>query len=78
GGVPSWLKPGRSGELAPASPPTATGLAEALVRALGHPEHYRRLQLGAWEQAKAHSARAHVETLTAVLERAAQAPGLMK
>jgi len=73
GGIPSWLRPGVSGELAPARPPTTEGLADALARALGDAEHYRRLQLGAWEQAKAHSAERHVMTLLAVLERAARA-----
>jgi glycosyltransferase involved in cell wall biosynthesis len=34
GGIPDWLHPGENGFLAPGNPPTAAGLADAVVRAL--------------------------------------------
>ncbi|MGZ3460255.1 MAG: glycosyltransferase family 4 protein, partial [Archangium sp.] len=34
GGIPDWCEPGVSGELAPGDPPSAEGLASAIVRAL--------------------------------------------
>ena len=52
GGIPDWLIPGQTGELAPGDPPTAAGLSEAIVRALADPSHYRRLSAGAWEMAR--------------------------
>ena len=52
GGIPDWLIPGKSGELAPGDPPTADGLALAIVRALADPTHLQRLRIGAWEVAR--------------------------
>ncbi len=43
GGIPDWLEQGTSGELAPGNPPTSSGLADALVRALAEPRHLARL-----------------------------------
>lgn len=37
GGVPEWLEDGVNGALAPADPPTARGLSEAIVRTLTDP-----------------------------------------
>src|SRR5262249_34543726 len=48
GGIPDWLISGRSGELASAHPPTASGLADALVRTLADPVRHRALCVGAW------------------------------
>jgi glycosyltransferase involved in cell wall biosynthesis len=73
GGIPEWLEPGVSGELAPASPPTAAGLAAAIARALGDADHYARLRLGAWQGAARYSMEHHLDTLLAVLARAAAA-----
>jgi glycosyltransferase involved in cell wall biosynthesis len=50
GGIPDWLIPGESGESAPA-PPTAAGLADAIVRALRDPAHLHQLRIGAWRMA---------------------------
>jgi len=46
GGIPDWLHPGENGFLAPGDPPTASGFAEAVVRALD-PEIHPALRDGA-------------------------------
>lgn len=70
GGIPDWLAPGESGELAPADPSTPAGLTDAIVRALGDRAHYRRLCRGAWEQARRFTMEAHVAQLLPILDRA--------
>lgn len=67
GGIPDWLESGTSGELAPGDPPTASGLANALVRAIGDPRHLARLVYGAWESARKFTPERHLERLEAVL-----------
>jgi glycosyltransferase involved in cell wall biosynthesis len=71
GGLPEWIEPGVSGELAPGAPPTARGLADAIARALAVPEHLERLRLGAWERSQRSTLEAHVEALEGLLARAA-------
>lgn len=71
GGIPEWLIPGFSGELAPSDPPTENGLADAIVRALGDSEHYQDLRLGAWQMSKRFSLSAHLDGLEMVLEEVA-------
>lgn len=71
GGIVDWCEPGVSGELAPGLPPTAEGLAEALVRALGSAEHHARLREGAWRMAARFTPEAHLQALQPWLERAA-------
>lgn len=73
GGIPDWLVPGVSGELAPGDPPTGTKLAAAITRALADPAHLRRLSVGAWERAHAFSRETHVAQVEAVLLAAAGA-----
>ena len=75
GGIPDWLTPGVSGELAPGDPPTVEGFAEALARALGGPEHRARLARGAWETARRFSMAHHLGQLVPVLAAAAAGPG---
>jgi len=70
GGIPEWLTPGVSGELAPARPPTAAGLAQAIVRALAEPEHWQRLRAGAWHGARRFCPDDHVSRLLSLLEAA--------
>ena len=70
GGIPGWLIPGVSGELAPGDPPTVDGLADALVRALADPVHYQNLCRGAWNQARRFSMEAHLAALEPVLASA--------
>jgi glycosyltransferase involved in cell wall biosynthesis len=71
GGVPDWLDPGVSGELAPADPPAAAGLAAAVVRAVAADSHRHRLAAGAWEAAGRFTPAAHLARLGAVLGAAA-------
>jgi len=73
GGVKDWLIPGVSGELAPAEPPTFSGLADAIVRALSVPDHYEQLCKGAWEIARKYSVTAHVDKLESVLDQVTNA-----
>jgi glycosyltransferase involved in cell wall biosynthesis len=72
GGIPDWLTPGESGELAPSSPPSVDGLADAIVRALQDPRHYQNLCRGAWKTAQRFTISSHLEDLLPVLEAAAQ------
>jgi glycosyltransferase involved in cell wall biosynthesis len=67
GGIPDWLIPGRSGELAPGDPPTVQGLAEAIVRVLADPSHYSSLCRGAWELASRFTLDAHLAELEPIL-----------
>ncbi len=73
GGVPDWLISGQTGELAPGNPPTAAGLADAMVRALSGADHYNRLAVGAWEMARRFSIERHLRHLESILT-AAHAP----
>jgi glycosyltransferase involved in cell wall biosynthesis len=74
GGIPDWLIPGTSGELAPGDPPTARGLAEALRRVLADTNYLRKLSVGAWETARRFSREGHVSDVESVLARAAGRP----
>jgi glycosyltransferase involved in cell wall biosynthesis len=67
GAIPEWLEPGQSGELAPAEPPTAEGLAAAIVRALGDPAHYAGLCVGAWNRVQHFTVERHIQGLLPVL-----------
>jgi glycosyltransferase involved in cell wall biosynthesis len=70
GGIPDWLHPGESGELAPGDPPTVPGLADALVRALRDPGRLDRLRRGAWEVARTFTPTAHLDRLESILSEA--------
>lgn len=72
GGIPEWLHPGETGELAPANPPTPAGLADAIVRALADEAHHAALRRGAWEFARRSAAFDHVGALEAILSGAAE------
>lgn len=74
GGIPDWLTPGVSGELAPADPPTASGLAAAIARALADAGRHHALRLGAWETARRFSMEGHIAALEDVFARAGGAP----
>lgn len=71
GGIPEWLVAGESGELAPADPPSANGLAQAIVRSARDPAHHARLRRGAWEQAARFTMESHLRELLPVLAAAA-------
>jgi glycosyltransferase involved in cell wall biosynthesis len=70
GGIPDWLTPGVSGELAPGDKPDPRQLADALVRALADETHWNRLRVGSWETARRFTPEAHLDRLIPVLEAA--------
>lgn len=63
GGIPDWLADGAGGHLAPADPPTAAGLADAVVRCLRDPGEHARLRGGARAAAGRFSQEAHLAAL---------------
>lgn len=69
GGIPQWLHDGVNGHLAPGSPATAAGLADAVVRCLGEQRHYEELSLGARRVAAAFTMDRHLPELVRILER---------
>jgi glycosyltransferase involved in cell wall biosynthesis len=68
GGIPEWLAAGETGELAPGAPPTAAGLTEALVRALGDGERWNRQRRQAWERSARFGLEAHLDAVEAALD----------
>ncbi len=70
GGITDWLRPGESGELAPADPPTVDGLSDAIVRALRDLDTHAALRLGAWRIAARFTVDQHLAVLEPTLERA--------
>jgi glycosyltransferase involved in cell wall biosynthesis len=73
GGIPHWLKEGVNGCLAPGARPTASGLADAIVRCLSNPGTYARLREGAFEMATRFRMAPHLSTLLPVLHEAVAA-----
>jgi glycosyltransferase involved in cell wall biosynthesis len=67
GGIPDWLVPGDSGELADGNPPSVAKLAEALVRALADPVYLGALRAGAWRMAQRFTLERHLASLELVL-----------
>jgi glycosyltransferase involved in cell wall biosynthesis len=74
GGMSQWLADGVNGALAPASPPTAAGLAAAVVRCLDG-GHHARLRAGARAMAKHFTVEEHVSGLVDVLAGAGARSG---
>jgi glycosyltransferase involved in cell wall biosynthesis len=70
GGIPDWLRAGESGELAPGDPPTAPGLAEAIVRALSEPARWHHIRQGAWRTAQQFTLERHLTGLEELFRRA--------
>lgn len=66
GGIVDWLRPGVNGELAEGFGPRT--LAAALERALSSPEHYERLQRGAWHAAREFAGNQHAARLEAFFQ----------
>jgi glycosyltransferase involved in cell wall biosynthesis len=69
GGIPQWLHDGVNGHLASATPPTAAGLAEAILQCLRDPEHYTELSSGARQLAARASLQRHIPELISVFDR---------
>jgi glycosyltransferase involved in cell wall biosynthesis len=63
GGISEWLRDGISGFLASGNPPTASGLAAAIVRSLIDPSEYVRLCQGAMQCAQSFSLGRHTAAL---------------
>jgi len=72
GGIPEWLFPGINGHLAPANPPTAGGLADAIVKCLEDPAEHQRLRVGALAVAQRFDLHRHVSQLSQLFERIAE------
>lgn len=70
GGIPQWLHDGVNGHLAPGTPPTADGLADAIVRCLSDPRHYEALSRAARRMAAAFTMERHLPPLITILQRA--------
>jgi glycosyltransferase involved in cell wall biosynthesis len=72
GGIPEWLEDGKTGALAPGTPPTSAGLASAIVRCLTT----AAIQEGARATARrvGGSIQQHLASLLPVLEAAASHP----
>jgi glycosyltransferase involved in cell wall biosynthesis len=71
GGISEWLTDGVNGALAPADPPSADGLADAIVRCLRDPDTYAELCRGAREAARRFEPQKHLESLLALFGRIA-------
>ena len=72
GGIPQWLREGVNGHLA-ATPPTAEGLADAIVKCLRDPSHYEDLSRGATEMAARFTMERHIPEVISVFERVVHA-----
>ncbi len=75
GGNPEWLIDGVNGHLAPGDPPTAAGLADAIVKCLADPAHYAPLRKGAVEVARQFTLERHLRLLLPILRQAAGGNG---
>jgi len=71
GGIPDWLHSGVNGYLAPGNPPTAAGLADAIVACLKDRDMHARLREGAAHVLEEFSLERHVDALVQVLGEAA-------
>jgi glycosyltransferase involved in cell wall biosynthesis len=74
GGIPEWLTDGINGHLAPADPPTSSGLAAAIVKALRLPDHYESLRRGARERSLSFGLNTHIASLIEILETSRATP----
>ena len=72
GGIPEWLEDGIGGRLAAGDPPTAGGLAAAIVACLSDAQTYARLSTGAFATAVRFTRTGHTRELCRVLEDAAE------
>jgi glycosyltransferase involved in cell wall biosynthesis len=69
GGIPQWLHDGVNGHLASASPPTAAGLAGAVIGCLRDLQHYAELSSGARQMAAHFTMERHFPELMRVFEK---------
>jgi glycosyltransferase involved in cell wall biosynthesis len=72
GGISEWLVDGVNGVLAPGNPPTAQGLADAIVRCVHDPAVHKRLRAGALELSQRFDTRLHVQSLIEIFRQVAR------
>ncbi len=70
GGIPDWLVPGVSGELAGGERPEPGEFATAVARAIANESHWQSLRVGAWRKAQEFTAEAHLERLALAFQSA--------
>jgi glycosyltransferase involved in cell wall biosynthesis len=70
GGISQWLRDGINGFLAPATPPTARGLADAIAKCLSDPSSYQELRRGARREAEKFGLEQHIGRLLAIFDSA--------
>ncbi len=75
GGISEWLTDGVNGALASSDPPSADGLADAIIRCLRNCDTYAELCRGAREAARRFEPEIHLESLLALFGRVARAGG---
>jgi glycosyltransferase involved in cell wall biosynthesis len=68
GGIPEWLSDGINGHLAPGDPPSAAGLARAIVDCVRDPAELARLKNGAQELSNRFNLDAHIDALVAIFK----------
>lgn len=68
GGIPEWLHDSVNGHLA-AAPPSATGLAQGIVKAFSGAEHFEQLRVGACREAHRYPLADHICQVTQIFER---------
>jgi glycosyltransferase involved in cell wall biosynthesis len=66
GGISEWLQDGINGFVAPATPPTAHGLAAVITKCLGDESRYQELRKGARREAAKFGLEQHVRRLLAI------------
>lgn len=71
GGIPEWLVPGQTGELAPGQHPQPRALADAIVRTLADRDRWQLLRVGAWRSVGKFTREAHLDRLWPILADAA-------
>jgi glycosyltransferase involved in cell wall biosynthesis len=69
GGIPEWLRDGVNGRLAPGDPPSAAGLARAIVECVRDPAELVRLGGGARELASRFDLDEHIDALLAIFAK---------
>ncbi|HYX73029.1 MAG TPA: glycosyltransferase family 4 protein, partial [Nitrososphaera sp.] len=69
GGIPEWLKDGVNGFLAPGDPPTAAGLASAIIKCLSNPNTHAGLCHGAIEVARNFRMEIHVGNILNIFHK---------
>jgi glycosyltransferase involved in cell wall biosynthesis len=72
GGIEEWLIPGVNGALAPGTPPTAKGLAQAICEVIGDPDRHAQLSRGAVASVSRFDLETHVDRLLALFDQIRQ------